>query len=109
MKKSGRFNSLIQVRAEKTTTPAKKTTKTTRRTTVPAAAELIGTSQQELVVVSRRAKIGKRSDPNYHQTTTYLRKDLWEKVQGALIGKDYDWSDLANQLAAEWLKDQVGK
>lgn len=49
---------------------------------------------------------GKRSDPNFTQTTAYVRKDTLNDVKVALIkeGKGRDYSELVEELLRKWLK-----
>lgn len=52
---------------------------------------------------------GKRSDPNYEQTTAYIRKQTHLGVKIALLkeGKGREYSELVEDLLAEWLKSHV--
>jgi hypothetical protein len=52
---------------------------------------------------------GKRSDPDFEQTTVYLRKSTTEDVKRALIGSKQDVSELVESLLAGWLKSRVSK
>jgi hypothetical protein len=49
---------------------------------------------------------GKRSDPDYEQVTSYLRKDTYQAVKVALIksGEKMQFSDLMQQLLENWLQ-----
>jgi hypothetical protein len=54
-----------------------------------------------------RPKNGKRSDPNYKQTTCYLKKETLKEVQQILIGHDdMDFSDLVQGFLESWVKQQ---
>jgi hypothetical protein len=48
-------------------------------------------------------KIGKRSDPAYRQISTYVRSDLYRSVKRELLLDDRDFSDLMDELLAEWI------
>jgi hypothetical protein len=50
-----------------------------------------------------REKRGKSSDPNYNQTTIYLRKDIAKQAQVKLIEEEFDFSDLINDLVQNWV------
>lgn len=49
---------------------------------------------------------GKRSDPDFEQTTAYIRKDTHRSVKIALLeeaeGREY--SELVEELLSKWLK-----
>ena len=49
---------------------------------------------------------GKRSDPNFEQVTTYLRKHTHQGVKIALLqeGGGREFSELVEDLLARWLK-----
>ena len=49
---------------------------------------------------------GKRSDPNFEQVTTYIRKHTHQGVKIALLqeGRGQEFSELVEDLLAEWLK-----
>jgi hypothetical protein len=48
----------------------------------------------------------KSKDPDYMQTTVYVRRDLYGDARAALIRAGGDFSDLLNKLLADWLKTQ---
>ena len=48
-------------------------------------------------------KVGKRSDPAYRQISTYVRSDLYRSVKRELLLEDRDFSDLMDELLAEWI------
>jgi hypothetical protein len=48
-------------------------------------------------------KIGKRSDPAYRQISTYVRSDLYRSVKRELLMDERDFSDLMDELLAEWV------
>lgn len=49
---------------------------------------------------------GKRSDPDYEQTTAYIRKDTHRSVKIALLedGEGREYSELVEELLSKWLK-----
>ncbi len=51
---------------------------------------------------------GKRSDPDYEQTTAYIRKQTHLGVKIALLqeGKGREYSELVEELLAEWLRSR---
>jgi hypothetical protein len=53
-----------------------------------------------------RPATGKRNDPEYDQTTAYVRKDTYKAVRIALIedGEERDYSELVEELLSKWLK-----
>ncbi len=50
----------------------------------------------------------KSSDPDYTPTTVYVRRDLYAEVRAILLrdGRGQDFSDLIDQLLADWLEEQ---
>jgi hypothetical protein len=50
--------------------------------------------------------LGKRVNPDYLQTTTYVRRAILEDVKIKLLQEraGRDFSELVNQLLADWLK-----
>jgi hypothetical protein len=55
------------------------------------------------------AKVGKRSDPAYRQISTYVRSDLYRSVKRELLMDERDFSDLMDELLAEWLSKRIPK
>ena len=55
---------------------------------------------------SRGRPRGKRSDPNFEQVTTYIRKHTHQGVKIALLqeGRSQEFSELVEDLLAKWLK-----
>ena len=55
-----------------------------------------------------RPATGKRTNPDYDQTTAYVRKDTYKAVRIALIeeGEERDYSELVEELLAKWLKSR---
>lgn len=51
---------------------------------------------------------GKRSDPNFVQTTAYIRGDTYKAVKIALIEEDQnkEYSELVEELLSKWLKSR---
>jgi hypothetical protein len=49
---------------------------------------------------------GKRSDPDFEQTTAYIRKDTHRNVKIALLeeGEEREYSELVEELLSKWLK-----
>jgi hypothetical protein len=54
-------------------------------------------------------KIGKRSDPAYRQISTYVRSDLYRSVKRELLMDERDFSDLMDELLAEWVSRRQAK
>jgi hypothetical protein len=54
-------------------------------------------------VAAVRKKHGKSSDPNYSQTSVYLKTETIKKAQVKLIEKEFDFSDLVEKLVQDWL------
>jgi hypothetical protein len=73
-----------------------------------------GDAKREIVLPSveeRRGRgrpSGKRSDPNYVQTTAYIRGDTYKAVKIALIEEDQnkEYSELVEELLSKWLKSR---
>jgi hypothetical protein len=51
---------------------------------------------------------GKRSNPEYEQVTSYVRKDTYQAVKVALLqsGGKMQFSDLVEELLTKWLSGQ---
>jgi hypothetical protein len=51
---------------------------------------------------------GKRSDPDFVQTTAYVRGDTYKAVRIALIQEDEgrEYSELVEELLSKWLKSR---
>jgi hypothetical protein len=54
-------------------------------------------------------KVGKRSDPAYRQISTYVKSDLYRTVKRELLLEDRDFSDLMDELLAEWIGKRQAK
>jgi hypothetical protein len=55
------------------------------------------------------SKIGKRSDPAYRQISTYVRSDLYRTVKRELLMDERDFSDLMDELLADWVRKRQSK
>ena len=51
---------------------------------------------------------GKRSNPEYEQVTSYIRRETYQAVQVALIrsGKKRQYSELVQELLQKWLEEE---
>ena len=49
------------------------------------------------------ARVGKRSNPAYRQISTYVRSDLYRSVKRELLMEERDFSDLMDELLADWM------
>jgi len=51
----------------------------------------------------------KRSDPDFVQTTAYIRKDTHRDVKIALLheGQEQEFSELVEELLSNWLKSNI--
>lgn len=62
------------------------------------------------VALKRRGRptTGKRNDPEFDQTTAYVRKDTYKTVRIALIkeSEERDYSEVFEELLREWLKSR---
>jgi hypothetical protein len=64
-------------------------------------------SQSSEAPAKRRGRpTGKRSDPDFEQTTAYIRKDTHHNVKIALLmeGEGREYSELVEELLSKWLK-----
>lgn len=64
-------------------------------------------SQGSEIPAKRRGRpTGKRSDPDFEQTTAYIRKDTHRNVKIALLeeGEGREYSELVEELLSKWLK-----
>lgn len=54
----------------------------------------------------KKRKLSKKNDPDYTQTTAYVRSKFYDEVRKRLIDerRKRDYSDLVNDLLAKWLK-----
>jgi len=64
--------------------------------------------KEQVAEVKPNKTRGKRSNPDYEQVSAYIRRETYKDVKIALLqqseGKDF--SDLVEELLAEWLKVQ---
>jgi hypothetical protein len=54
-------------------------------------------------------RVGKRSNPAYRQISTYVRSDLYRSVKRELLMEERDFSDLMDELLAEWIRSRGTK
>jgi len=54
-------------------------------------------------------RVGKRDHPDYTQISVYIRKHPYHEAKRKLIGSDQDFSDLVNDLVANWLAKHSGQ
>ncbi len=54
---------------------------------------------------------GKRSNPDYEQVTAYIRRDTHRAIKMALLqeGESREFSEVVEELLAEWLSTQKSK
>jgi hypothetical protein len=57
----------------------------------------------ELAAPEQPVRVGKRSDPNYRQISTYVRAELYKAVKKRLTDEERDFSDLLDQLLVRWI------
>lgn len=88
-----KFDQILDAAKGRDKSTAKKSAKAERQPNAPAKRR-------------GRPATGKRSDPEFDQTTAYIRKDTYKAVKIALIqaGEDMDYSDLVEDLLSAWLK-----
>ena len=55
------------------------------------------------------SRVGKRSNPAYRQISTYVRSDLYRSVKRELLMEERDFSDLMDELLADWIGRRQGK
>lgn len=62
----------------------------------------------EAIAKKRGRPSGKRSNPEYVQTTAYVRGDTYKAIKIALIEEDQgrEYSELVEELLAKWLKSR---
>jgi hypothetical protein len=60
----------------------------------------------ETVPRRRGRPSGKRSDPDFVQTTSYIRSDTYKAIKIALLEEDegQEYSELVEELLSKWLK-----
>jgi hypothetical protein len=76
--------------------------------TQAAAGKSTSSARKEPPVESKRRgrPRGKRSDPDFDQTTAYIRKDTYKAVRIALLeeGEGREYSELVEEVLSDWLK-----
>jgi hypothetical protein len=62
--------------------------------------------QQPVPQAKNKRKLSKKNDPDYAQTTAYIRAKVYDETRKRLIDekRKRDYSDLVNELLAKWLK-----
>jgi hypothetical protein len=62
----------------------------------------------ETTTKKRGRPYGKRSNPEYVQTTAYVRGDTYKAIKIALIEEDQgrEYSELVEELLSKWLKSR---
>ena len=55
------------------------------------------------IPVAKPKRVGKREHPDYTQISVYILKQPYHEAKRKLIGSDKDFSDLVNDLLANWL------
>jgi hypothetical protein len=96
-----KFQSLLDVANNRQTTrPKKKTASKTGQAAIASS---------QAVAPRRGRPAGKRSDPDYEQTTAYIRKDTHKDVKIALLqeGQGKEFSELVEELLSGWLKTRT--
>lgn len=81
------------------TSKAKGNDKTSSKKSSPAA---------QVTTKKRGRPSGKRSNPDYVQTTAYVRGDTYKAIKIALIEEDQgrEYSELIEELLSTWLKSR---
>jgi hypothetical protein len=51
-----------------------------------------------------RTRRGKSSDPDYAQTSVYLKRETIKKAQVRLIEENFDFSELVEKLLRDWVE-----
>jgi hypothetical protein len=51
-----------------------------------------------------RTRRGKSSDPDYAQTSVYLKRETIKKAQVRLIEENFDFSELVEKLLHDWVE-----
>ena len=67
--------------------------------------------EQEAVPLAAARKLGrppgKKTDPAYRQVTVYLQEDVHRNARKLLLDERRQFSDLVNDLVADWLRSKV--
>jgi hypothetical protein len=71
----------------------------------PKLEESEAVSQQPAPQAKKKRKVSKKNDPEYTQTTAYIRAKVYDETRKKLIDekRKRDYSDLVNDLLAKWL------
>jgi hypothetical protein len=69
----------------------------------------LGSAEAPEAPPAAATRIGKRSDPAYRQISTYVRSDLYRSVKRELLMDERDFSDLMDELLAEWVSKRQSK
>lgn len=77
----------------------------------PVGARKSGVARAQDKVTEKRGRgrpTGKRSDPDFTQTTAYIRADTYKGVRIALLeeGEGREYSELVEELLSKWLKSR---
>jgi len=94
-----KFDQILDAAKGRDKSSAKKSSKASQRE-----------DQQTEVPAKRRGRpaTGKRNDPDYDQTTAYVRKATYKAVRIALLeeGEGREYSELVEELLSKWLKSR---
>lgn len=93
-----KFQSILDVaNSRQAETPKKKKLSKISHTAAPVS---------QVITPRRGRPAGKRSNPDYEQTTAYIRKRTHQGVKIALLqeGEGREFSELVEELLAGWLK-----
>jgi hypothetical protein len=66
-------------------------------------------SDLQLQADDKEAKKSKSTDPEFTQTTLYLRKRLHKRLKAAAADEERDMSEIVGELIENWLKHRVSK
>lgn len=94
---SGRFGSILQKIKEK---PGEGSDEFDPKLEEPEAVP-----QQPAPLVKKKRKLSKKNDPDYTQTTAYIRAKVYDETRKRLIDerRKRNYSDLVNDLLSKWL------
>lgn len=99
MSGDNKFEGLAQVRAER------------RKRLEESPLEVVALEPEStppLEVPRKRTKVGKRSDPLYTLTSSFVKTALYDEVVLELMrqGRKREYSELINELLERWLEKQ---
>ncbi len=99
-----KFESILSAKREQAKKP-EPATKQARQT------EIVPTAEVRAPAGKPGRPRAKRSDPNYVQTSPYIKKSTLQAVKMQLLveGQGREYSELVEQLLAEWLNTQKAK